>query len=95
MYKINVAQKIEACPFCGSPASIGVSEYGFCSTAVLIRCEECKASTMPIILGQAMQLEGKKNVSVDITTAINRTIGRWNKRKFPCGTGIPTEGIDN
>ena len=92
MYKLtDTGIKIKECPFCGSPASVNIGEYAWHSTAVLVRCDKCGASTMPSIIGLALGFGGEKDTEISLTTAVNRAIGQWNNRKAPCGSGIPTK----
>ena len=94
MYKISNAieeERIKECPFCGGKATIGICDYPFNSVAVCAKCETCGAAVSPTIIGQATCYEGRTNVYVSLRTAVDKTIDKWNKRKSPCGTGIPTE----
>ena len=105
MYKISNAieeERIKECPFCGGTADIGICDYPFNSVAVCVKCETCGAEVSPTIIGQATYYEGRTNVYVSfyegrtnvyvsLRTAVDKAIDKWNKRKSPCGTGIPTE----
>lgn len=94
MYKISNAieeERIKDCPFCGGTADIGICDYPFNSVAVCVKCETCGTGVSPTIIGQATYYEGRTNVYVSLRTAVDKAIDKWNKRKSPCGTGIPTE----
>lgn len=80
-------EELKPCPFCGSPAMVGITEYGYYKgTCYYIRCanEHCKLST---IYSKAIErpndgvmYDKKPEEYVPALTAIKQVATIWNNR---------------